>query len=200
MTSPTTAALAESIGALLIANGWRDTADAQWDGLRNVIIPELAERLAGWHPGGLTRKEYQAEVDAVWRRAEKAEKDIDAALALAKKCGEDRDHWKANHDHMAEVKRAVLDRPDLGERATLVQKLVAARDSALARISAAEVQIAGIRLRLIGTRSLVMEALAEHAEEGNMVTFSDSLADKIHDRITAFLPTPPSPSKEPTDV
>lgn len=39
-----------------------------------------------------------------------------------------RDHWKANHDRMAEVKRAVLERPDLGDRSGRVVALQAECD------------------------------------------------------------------------
>lgn len=54
---------------------------------------------------------------------------------------EERDHWKANHDHMKEVKRAVLDRPDLAERAALVVKLVEERDALRARCDSAEAAV-----------------------------------------------------------
>jgi hypothetical protein len=36
----------------------------------------------------------------------------------------DRDHWKANHDNAVAIKAAVLDRPDLGDRAKRVQELI----------------------------------------------------------------------------
>lgn len=37
----------------------------------------------------------------------------------------DCNNWKANHDNQVKIKAAVLDRPDLGDRATKVTKLVA---------------------------------------------------------------------------
>lgn len=40
----------------------------------------------------------------------------------------ERDHWKANHDRVVGINRTLQDRPDLKERATLVQKLIAERD------------------------------------------------------------------------
>jgi len=46
--------------------------------------------------------------------------------------------WKANHDNQVAIKRAVLDRPDLGDRAASVLKLFAERDAALARCGVAE--------------------------------------------------------------
>lgn len=48
--------------------------------------------------------------------------DLRAQLVEARK---ERDHWKANHDRAVEIKRAVLDRPDLGDRAKSVLQLVA---------------------------------------------------------------------------
>ena len=50
----------------------------------------------------------------------------------------ERDQWKANHDNQLEIKRAVLDRPDLGERATLVQKLITERNALRERCEKAE--------------------------------------------------------------
>lgn len=46
----------------------------------------------------------------------------------------DRDHWRANHDRAVETKRAVLDRPDLAERASLVRRLQRERDLAVQRV------------------------------------------------------------------
>lgn len=42
---------------------------------------------------------------------------------------DERDHWKANHDNQVAIKRALLDRPDLAERAKAVQSLVDERDA-----------------------------------------------------------------------
>lgn len=36
----------------------------------------------------------------------------------------ERDHWKANHDNQVKIKSAVLDRPDLGDRARSVQAMM----------------------------------------------------------------------------
>lgn len=35
----------------------------------------------------------------------------------------ERDHWKANHDHQVDVKRQLMDRPDLADRARSVVEL-----------------------------------------------------------------------------
>lgn len=56
--------------------------------------------------------------------------EANALRSLADQCErltKERDHWKANHDNQVEIKAAVLDRPDLGDRARKVQALVAER-------------------------------------------------------------------------
>jgi hypothetical protein len=68
-------------------------------------------------PGAQPEQPEQPESEVVRLRRELKEAKAECA------------HWKANHDHMAEVKRAVLDRPDLAERAQLVQKLITERDA-----------------------------------------------------------------------
>lgn len=45
----------------------------------------------------------------------------------------ERDKWKANHDNQVKLRRALMDRPDLAERAKLVQKLSSELDAANAR-------------------------------------------------------------------
>ncbi len=47
---------------------------------------------------------------------------------LARKLERERDMWKANHDNQVELKRTLMDRPDLGERAKRMQELIAERD------------------------------------------------------------------------
>ncbi len=44
-------------------------------------------------------------------------------IQCVKKLTRDRDAWKASHDNQVKLRRALLDRPDLKERAALVQKL-----------------------------------------------------------------------------
>lgn len=44
----------------------------------------------------------------------------DTALAKIQDLTKDRDHWKANHDNQVKLKAAVLDRPDLEDRAAKV--------------------------------------------------------------------------------
>jgi len=112
------------------------------------------ERVARWNTLMVPYEQLSEEVkefDRVWARKvyaimesslEQARRECaqlrdacDIHEALAKHAKEraevaekDRDHWKANHDNMAEIKRAVLDRPDLKERAGLVMKLIAERE------------------------------------------------------------------------
>jgi len=43
----------------------------------------------------------------------------------------DRDKWKANHDNQVAINRTLRDRPDLGERAKLVDALTKQRDALL---------------------------------------------------------------------
>lgn len=40
----------------------------------------------------------------------------------------ERDHWKANHDNQVTIKAAILDRPDLNDRAKLVMDLIAEQE------------------------------------------------------------------------
>lgn len=44
-------------------------------------------------------------------------------LECVRKLSRDRDAWKASHDNQVKLRRALMDRPDLKERATLVQKM-----------------------------------------------------------------------------
>ena len=44
----------------------------------------------------------------------------------------DRDMWKANHENQVEIKRIIAARPDLKERAPMVEKLMAERNRAQA--------------------------------------------------------------------
>jgi hypothetical protein len=51
--------------------------------------------------------------------------EITALKAEIEALRKDRDHWRANHDNQVLMKRALLDRPDLGDRAKTVQALFA---------------------------------------------------------------------------
>jgi hypothetical protein len=60
-----------------------------------------------------------------------------AAIARAEQAEKERDHWKANHDKAVATKRAVLDRPDLKERAALVVALEQRAEQAESRLAVA---------------------------------------------------------------
>lgn len=60
---------------------------------------------------------------AVWNLC----RDLERELEEARK---QRDKWKANHDNQVAINRALRDRPDLGERAKLVDALIKQRDEA----------------------------------------------------------------------
>jgi oligoribonuclease NrnB/cAMP/cGMP phosphodiesterase (DHH superfamily) len=62
--------------------------------------------------------EYMVEID----EAQKMEREL---AAMTK----DRDKWKANHDNQVAINRTLRDRPDLGERAKLVDALTKQRDA-----------------------------------------------------------------------
>ena len=50
--------------------------------------------------------------------------------AFAGKLERERNEWKANHDNQVELKRIIAARPDLAERAPMVEKLMHERNQA----------------------------------------------------------------------
>lgn len=44
-------------------------------------------------------------------------------------------HWKANHDNQVAIKSALIQRPDLGDRAQRIEDLIKERDEAKAALS-----------------------------------------------------------------
>ncbi len=65
----------------------------------------------------------------------------------------ERDMWKANHDNQVNLRRMLMDRPDLKERAELIQKLMAENE----RLGAAILQ-----LKKIHTASMIAYFDTEH--------------------------------------
>ena len=63
--------------------------------------------------------------------------ELTALRAAVAQAEAERDAWKANHDNQVAIKRAIMDRPDLGDRAASVMALVAERDEARANLLAA---------------------------------------------------------------
>lgn len=53
-----------------------------------------------------------------------------AAIELAARATVERDMWKANHDNQVEIKRIIAARPDLKDRAPMVEKLMSERNRA----------------------------------------------------------------------
>ena len=68
---------------------------------------------------------FSHSTDGEWVRYEVSEQ-LERELADMTK---DRDEWKANHDNQVAINRALRDRPDLGERAKLVDALTKQRDA-----------------------------------------------------------------------
>ncbi len=64
-------------------------------------------------------------------------RELTALRAAVAQAEAERDAWKANHDNQVAIKRAIMDRPDLGDRAASVMALVAERDEARANLLAA---------------------------------------------------------------
>lgn len=57
----------------------------------------------------------------------------------------ERDKWKASHDNQVNLRRALMDRPDLKERAFLVQGLATERDALKAKLEALTAENATFR-------------------------------------------------------
>jgi hypothetical protein len=84
--------------------------------MRNTpITDELAREFAG-------KRLSSREAGAVWSLC----RDLERELEEARK---QRDKWKANHDNQVAINRTLRDRPDLGERAKLVDALTKQRDA-----------------------------------------------------------------------
>lgn len=56
----------------------------------------------------------------------------ECAVEMAARAEVDRDMWKANHDNQVAIKRIIAARPDLEDRAQMVEKLMAERNRAQA--------------------------------------------------------------------
>jgi len=55
---------------------------------------------------------------------------LDAICDHVEKLERERNEWKANHDNQVELKRAIACRPDMAERAPMVEKLMSERNRA----------------------------------------------------------------------
>ena len=66
-----------------------------------------------------------------WEKEVMQHRKADLVRMFSKAC-RDRDGWKASHDNQVELKRIISSRPDLSERAPMVEKLVSERNEARA--------------------------------------------------------------------
>lgn len=79
---------------------------------------------------------------AAWKRFEKDGQIVDL-LKHAITMERGRNEWKANHDNQVAIKRIIAARPDLKERAPMVEKLMAERN----RAQAHSIRIANVTRR-----------------------------------------------------
>ena len=77
----------------------------------------------------------------------------------------DRDQWKANHDNQVAIKRIIAARPDLKERAPMVEKLMAERNRAQAHSIRQHARIKELESVI---RETIMENL--HLADGDVCT------------------------------
>lgn len=85
---------------------------------------------------------------------------------ICSRCAElelERDQWKANHDNQVELKRIIAARPDLKERAPMVEKLLAERNRAQAHSIR---QHALIKQLQSGTTKEMLAALLQRVKSG----------------------------------
>lgn len=83
--------------------------------------------------------EYMVEIDEAQKLERELAQSKEANAGLMRACDhlerqladmtKDRDKWKANHDNQVAINRTLRDRPDLGERAKLVDALTKQRDA-----------------------------------------------------------------------
>ena len=77
----------------------------------------------------------------------------------------DRDRWKANHDNQVAIKRIIAARPDLKDRAPMVEKLMAERNRAQAHSIRQHARIGEMESAI---RETIMENL--HLADGDVCT------------------------------
>lgn len=133
-------------------------------GHANAIIEVQAETIT----------EKQAEIDRLKAQSEWAHTCVNhndaerASLNSGKRCPvclkaelervtKERDQWKANHDNQVAIKAALLDRPDLKDRAKRIQELIAERDTARRQLREA--------LSFIEKQSKHGRGLCSHADQ-----------------------------------
>ena len=85
--------------------------------------------------------------------------------ALFEKLERERDMWKANHDNQVAIKRIIAARPDLKDRAPMVEKLMAERNRAQANSIRQHARIGELEIVI---RETIMENL--HLADGDVCT------------------------------
>lgn len=85
---------------------------------------------------------------------------------------DERDMWKANHDNMVYLNRLLRDRPDLAERARLVDELVSHRDA-----SRAFSQLMDKENRALAAERDTMAAALKDAETALLYLVTSNLTD-----------------------
>ena len=78
---------------------------------------------------------------------------------LCEKLERERNEWKANHDNQVALKRIIAARPDLKDRAPMVEKLMAERNRAQAHSIRQHAPIAALITAGIGVFGLMLEAM-----------------------------------------
>lgn len=79
----------------------------------------------------------------------------------------DRDRWKSNHDNQVAIKRVIAARPDLKDRAPMVEKLMAERNRAQAHSIRQHARIGELKSAI---RETIMENL--HLADGDVCTLN----------------------------
>jgi hypothetical protein len=103
----------------------------------------MAYLSASAQPPGVSDEQIEAELS----QAHRVIADLRAQLAAAQ--GE-RDHWKANHNNQVAIKSALMDRPDLRDRAAKVVALIEERDDLRMRLVKAVELLGEVKTRLYG--------------------------------------------------
>jgi len=102
---------------------------------RNNLDASLTAAISSSNARHFESMEHEAKSKQLERELNEAREDAanqrilaDMALAHRDVIIAERDKWKANHDNQVVINRTLRDRPDLGERAKLVEALTKQRD------------------------------------------------------------------------
>lgn len=128
---------------------WWQNAKEEWPVVARLVIESLRERESSAMAALAQCEERLAATEARFQEVSDAEvrtfqkglvlagnaRDAEAKLAQCEeklaKAEADRDAWKASHDNQVNLRRMLMDRPDLGDRAKSIQALTAAHAKAL---------------------------------------------------------------------